>query len=831
MIRGVPQRLWRQVRRPRTPATGRTSPSRRDRPQRRRPASVDLDAVQPRSPPMSRATHARSFAVLAKGGFNSPDEPFRRHLCRALPRDRHVAEVSRAEFALAGKVTRLRPARREPRQQFFEAGARHRGLRASPSCCALAPSGRSTTRGERRSHAGRRRRRGPAAGPPADRARHARQRRPGDHACRRRWSPRTRDAGRCELEIAPPLAARCGATASSCTPTSRWPRTAKRCRRSSAPATPSQPLPALRAQAAAAHLPRRGQRDRRRRRAHGARRRRRLGGAADAVRRRADRPRLHAATDEQGRMFVALRRRRARRAPAERHQQRARHLSQGPGRGRQCRRRQPDAADDAAARPEERQQPAAGRGRHRSRGRRAQRAQTHAARRRARSAAPCRCSTTRISRAPSPASPRRRPRCCSCSAGPTVAITLAAPRADAADPGKPGLEQPARRAQGERRSACRVTLLALPAEHLPHRPEGEVRSRLRERRRCSPRSRRRCAPISPSTPARSASRCSSPRSSRRRRRSPASSRSISRALRRHAAGGADRCRRCRYGCSPSRHARRGRRGAAGRAADARSRAARRCWRRCHEHARPPSASTRCCRRSTALRDAEQGEPLRALIAAFAEEFAALEENVEQLYDDQFIETCADWVAPYIGDLIGYRPLHGVAPTVASPRAEVANTIAYRRRKGTALMLEQLAQRRHRLAGARGRVLRAPRHHAIHEPHPPARAGDRRPARPARGCLREGGAFNALAHTRRDAPARERRGPLQHPQHRHLPVAAAAARPDGAAAGRRPRRRQRPQVPLQSARRRPAAVPPRPRPRTTSAISPSRSTCPSRCRCG
>lgn len=91
------------------------------------------------------------------------------------------------------------------------------------------------------------------------------------------------------------------------------------------------------------------------------------------------------------------------------------------------------------------------------------------------------------------------------------------------------------------------------------------------------------------------------------------------------------------------------------------------------------------------RDAEQGEPLRALLAAFAREFAALEENVEQLYDDQFIETCADWVAPYIGDLIGYRPLHGVAPSISSPRAEVAHSIAFRRRKGTALMLEELAQ--------------------------------------------------------------------------------------------------------------------------------------------
>jgi hypothetical protein len=92
-----------------------------------------------------------------------------------------------------------------------------------------------------------------------------------------------------------------------------------------------------------------------------------------------------------------------------------------------------------------------------------------------------------------------------------------------------------------------------------------------------------------------------------------------------------------------------------------------------------------------VRDAEQGQPLRALLALFADELEAIEENLEQLYDDQFIETCADWVAPYIGDLIGYRALHGTSPAVSSPRAEVANTIAYRRRKGTALMLEQLAR--------------------------------------------------------------------------------------------------------------------------------------------
>lgn len=91
-----------------------------------------------------------------------------------------------------------------------------------------------------------------------------------------------------------------------------------------------------------------------------------------------------------------------------------------------------------------------------------------------------------------------------------------------------------------------------------------------------------------------------------------------------------------------------------------------------------------------IRDAEQGYPLRQLLAVIADQVAAMEENLEQLYDDQFIETCAPWVAPYIGDLIGYRTLHGVVPNVASPRADVANTIRYRRRKGTASMLEQMA---------------------------------------------------------------------------------------------------------------------------------------------
>ncbi len=146
-----------------------------------------------------------------------------------------------------------------------------------------------------------------------------------------------------------------------------------------------------------------------------------------------------------------------------------------------------------------------------------------------------------------------------------------------------------------------------------------------------------------------------------------------------------------------------------------------------------------------LRDAQEGGALEDLIRAFARELMALEENLDQLYDDQFIETCADWVAPYLGELIGYRSLDGVAPNVASPRAEVANTIAYRRRKGTALMLEALARDVTSWPSraveffeqlATTQYMKHPRLHA------PATAN----LRDLRALLAVDGAFNRLAHT-------------------------------------------------------------------------------------
>ena len=54
------------------------------------------------------------------------------------------------------------------------------------------------------------------------------------------------------------------------------------------------------------------------------------------------------------------------------------------------------------------------------------------------------------------------------------------------------------------------------------------------------------------------------------------------------------------------------------------------------------------------RDEEQGFPLLALLQVITEQANVVENDISQLYDNWFVETCQDWVVPYIGDLIGYR---------------------------------------------------------------------------------------------------------------------------------------------------------------------------------
>ena len=90
------------------------------------------------------------------------------------------------------------------------------------------------------------------------------------------------------------------------------------------------------------------------------------------------------------------------------------------------------------------------------------------------------------------------------------------------------------------------------------------------------------------------------------------------------------------------------------------------------------------------RDEESGGLLRALLTAVASELDVLERDVSELYDSWFVETCPEWAVPYLADLVGLaEPLPDLG-AAASRRAVVANTVAYRRRKGTVAVLERLA---------------------------------------------------------------------------------------------------------------------------------------------
>ncbi|MEV5986954.1 hypothetical protein AB0L85_18340 [Streptomyces sp. NPDC052051] len=140
-----------------------------------------------------------------------------------------------------------------------------------------------------------------------------------------------------------------------------------------------------------------------------------------------------------------------------------------------------------------------------------------------------------------------------------------------------------------------------------------------------------------------------------------------------------------------------------------------------------------------LRDAEEGEPLRALLAVIAEQLDRVRDGVQQGYEDLFVETAAPWVLPYLGDLVGYRMLPGyervlttglhrggrdaLAEAVA-PRRDVAATVANRRRKGTLHLLEELSEQ---VADWPARAVELSRHVAHTQPvklHGTGRRGER-----------------------------------------------------------------------------------------------------------
>jgi len=93
-----------------------------------------------------------------------------------------------------------------------------------------------------------------------------------------------------------------------------------------------------------------------------------------------------------------------------------------------------------------------------------------------------------------------------------------------------------------------------------------------------------------------------------------------------------------------------------------------------------------------LRDEEGDGALGALVSVIAEQAGMMEDDIAALYRNWFIETCDPWVVPYIADLLGVRLTNDLEGLRALPqRAYVANTLAYRRRKGTLSVLEEVTR--------------------------------------------------------------------------------------------------------------------------------------------
>ena len=57
-----------------------------------------------------------------------------------------------------------------------------------------------------------------------------------------------------------------------------------------------------------------------------------------------------------------------------------------------------------------------------------------------------------------------------------------------------------------------------------------------------------------------------------------------------------------------------------------------------------------------IRDTEHGGPLKDFLSVIVEQIAIIEEDLAQLNNDMFIETCSEWVVPYIGDLVKARSI-------------------------------------------------------------------------------------------------------------------------------------------------------------------------------
>lgn len=161
-----------------------------------------------------------------------------------------------------------------------------------------------------------------------------------------------------------------------------------------------------------------------------------------------------------------------------------------------------------------------------------------------------------------------------------------------------------------------------------------------------------------------------------------------------------------------------------------------------------------------IRDAEERGMLAAYMRIIGEQVQMIEDDVAELYENWFVETCDDWVVPYLGDLVGYRrapeagagePGDAVTPRTELlnrflyPRREIANLVRRRRRKGTLSVLEDVARD---VTGWQTRAVEFSRQVAFfqHVRHPQPEMGRTLCVRDTAALARLNSPFDTVAHT-------------------------------------------------------------------------------------
>ena len=90
-------------------------------------------------------------------------------------------------------------------------------------------------------------------------------------------------------------------------------------------------------------------------------------------------------------------------------------------------------------------------------------------------------------------------------------------------------------------------------------------------------------------------------------------------------------------------------------------------------------------------DAANGRALKALIRVLASGTVEIDREIDRLYDSMFVETAPEEALAEVAALVASEPLRPLPPDAGiSTRSFIANTVRYRRGKGTARVLESLA---------------------------------------------------------------------------------------------------------------------------------------------